>query len=64
MLVFIIHRKCFAPLKNASRIVINVPKTTKVMVTYKVGNLPHIGRIMKWNRGVNEQYITDVSHVT
>ena len=64
MLVFIIHRKSFVPLKNSSCILINVPKTAKVMVTYKVGNLPHIDRIIKQDGGVNEPYITDVSHIT
>lgn len=44
LLVFIIHRKSFVLLKNASRILINLPKATKVMVAYKVGNKPYIYR--------------------
>lgn len=38
-----------------------MPKTTKVMVTYKVGKLPHIDRIIKQDRGVNEPYIADTA---
>lgn len=58
LLVFNIHRKSYVPLKNASCVLVNVPKTTKVMVAYKVGNLPHIDNIIKWDGGVNESYIT------
>lgn len=54
MLDIVIHRKSFVPLKNASCILINVPKTAKVMATYKVGNLPHIDGIITQDEVVSE----------
>lgn len=54
MLDFVIHRKSFVPLKNASCILINVPKTAKVVATCKVGHLPCIDRIIKQDGGVSE----------
>lgn len=54
MLDFVIHRKSFVPLKNASCMLINVPKTAKVMATYKVENLPRVEGIIKQDGGVSE----------
>lgn len=54
MLDFVIHRKSFVPLKNASCVLINVPKTAKVVATCKVGHLPCIDRIIKQDGGGSE----------
>lgn len=54
MLDFVIHRKSFVPLKNASCMLMNVPKTAKVMDTYKVGNLPRADGIIEQDGGVSE----------